>query len=137
MSNINDGKRYSLDKKEKQNGDKKAPGNENKFPHDKRIDPINGRYNDLVDPDAIPGVNTPGIRGVGYTGGTLVSGIDRIAINNAGVNEIGFNPSGLALPAFNPPVPNRAWTAMRAGVDIDELSEEEKRELYYGHDPII
>ncbi len=48
----------------------------------------------------------------------------------------GINNPEIALPAFNPPVPNRAWTAMRAGVDIDELSEEEKRELYYGKDNI-
>lgn len=138
MSNINDEKRYSFDKKEKQNGDKKAPGRENNYPHDKRIDPISGRYNHLVDRNAIPGVNTPSVNGVGINSkNTLVSGIDSVAINNAGVNDIGINPSGLALPAFNPPVPNRAWTAMRAGVDIDELSEEEKRELYYGHDPII
>jgi len=49
----------------------------------------------------------------------------------------GINTPGIELPAFNPPVPNRAWTAMRMGVDIDELSEEEKRELYYGKDPIV
>ena len=48
----------------------------------------------------------------------------------------GINTPGIELPAFNPPVPNRAWTAMRAGLDIDQLTEEEKRELYYGHDPI-
>ena len=46
----------------------------------------------------------------------------------------GINTPEISPPAFNPPVPNRAWTAMRAGVDIDELSEEEKRELYYGRD---
>ena len=46
----------------------------------------------------------------------------------------GINSPEISLPAFNPPVPNRAWTAMRAGLDIDELSEEEKRELYYGKD---
>ncbi|MBR5449595.1 MAG: hypothetical protein IKV43_06355 [Clostridia bacterium] len=84
---------------------------------DKEVDPIDGRYSDLTMQDAVPGINTPGV--------TL-----------AGINEIGINPSGLALPAFNPPVPNRAWTAMRAGLDIDQLTEEEKRELYYGHDPI-
>ena len=84
---------------------------------DTEIDPIDGRYNDLTMQDAVPGINTPGV--------TL-----------AGINEIGMNPSGLALPAFNPPVPNRAWTAMRAGLDIDQLTEEEKRELYYGHDLI-
>lgn len=48
----------------------------------------------------------------------------------------GINSPEISLPAFNPPVPNKAWTAMRAGVDIDELSEEEKRELYYGKDNI-
>ena len=49
----------------------------------------------------------------------------------------GINSPEISLPAFNPPVPNRAWTAMRAGVDIDELSAEEKRELYYGKDSFI
>ena len=46
----------------------------------------------------------------------------------------GINTPGIELPAFNPPVPNRAWTAMRKGIDIDSLSEEEKRELYIGRD---
>lgn len=46
----------------------------------------------------------------------------------------GINTPGIELPAFNPPVPNRAWTAMRMGKDIDELTEEEKRDLYYGRD---
>ena len=45
-------------------------------------------------------------------------------------------PEIAPLP-FNPPVPNRAWTAMKQGKDIDELSEEEKRMLYYGRDVII
>ena len=49
----------------------------------------------------------------------------------------GINNPAIALPAFNPPVPNRAWTAMRAGKDIDELSEEEKRELYMGKDNFL
>lgn len=40
-------------------------------------------------------------------------------------------------PAFNPPVPNRAWTAMRAGKDIDELTEEERGMLYYGKDQVF
>ncbi len=52
-----------------------------------------------------------------------------------GKNSIpGINTPGIELPAFNPPVPNRAWTAMRNGVDIDELTPEEKRDLYYGKD---
>lgn len=46
----------------------------------------------------------------------------------------GINTPGIELPAYNPPVPNRAWTAMRAGKDLDELTEEEKRDLYYGKD---
>ncbi len=46
----------------------------------------------------------------------------------------GINTPGIELPAFNPPVPNRAWTAMTNGVDIDELTEEEKRNLYLGRD---
>lgn len=49
----------------------------------------------------------------------------------------GINTPGIALPAFNPPVPNRAWTAMRMGKDIDELSEEEKRELYFGRESLL
>lgn len=46
----------------------------------------------------------------------------------------GINTPGIDLPAFNPPVPNRAWTAMRRGLDIDELTEEERRDLYIGRD---
>ena len=49
----------------------------------------------------------------------------------------GINNPEISVPAYNPPVPNRAWTAMRAGKDIDELSEEEKRMLYYGRDGIL
>lgn len=49
----------------------------------------------------------------------------------------GINTPGIELPAFNPPVPNRAWTAMRQGKDISELTDEEKREMYYGRDSIF
>ena len=49
----------------------------------------------------------------------------------------GINTPGIELPAFNPPVPNRAWTAMRKGLDLDELSDEEKREMYYGRDDVL
>ena len=49
----------------------------------------------------------------------------------------GINTPGIELPAFNPAVPNRAWTAMRAGLDIEELSEEERRDLYIGPDNIF
>lgn len=48
----------------------------------------------------------------------------------------GINTPGIELPAFNPPVPNRAWTAMKNGLDIDQLSEQERRDLYYGRDGI-
>ena len=40
----------------------------------------------------------------------------------------GINTPGIELPAFNPPVPNRAWTARCK--DIASLSEDEKRDLY-------
>ena len=49
----------------------------------------------------------------------------------------GKNTPEVVPPAYNPPVPNRAWTAMRQGRDIDELSDEEKRMLYYGRDGIL
>lgn len=49
----------------------------------------------------------------------------------------GINTPGIELPAFNPPVPNRAWTAMRQGMDIEELTEEEKRDMYYGRDSFL
>ncbi len=49
----------------------------------------------------------------------------------------GINTPGVELPAYNPPVPNRAWTAMRKGMDIDEMSPEEKRDLYLGRDNIF
>lgn len=39
-----------------------------------------------------------------------------------------------AVPVTDPPTPNRAWTEMKLGRDIEELSEEEKAELYLGHD---
>ena len=49
----------------------------------------------------------------------------------------GINTPGIDLPAFNPPVPNRAWTAMRQGKDLDELTDEEKRDLDYGRDELF
>ena len=60
---------------------------------------------------SVPGVNTPEIR-----------------LPGAEMKQ------DVSVPAFNPPVPNRAWTAMRMGKDIDELTEEEKRDLYLGRD---
>ena len=51
-----------------------------------------------------------------------------------GENNTGINNPNVELPAFNPPVPNRAWTAMRAGLDIDELTEQEKADMYLGRD---
>ena len=49
----------------------------------------------------------------------------------------GINSPGIELPAFNPPVPNRAWTEMRSGADIDELTEQERRNLYLGRDQLL
>ena len=41
----------------------------------------------------------------------------------------GINTPGIELPAFNPPVPNRAWTAMRSDLQYDEYSEEKDFDL--------
>ena len=46
----------------------------------------------------------------------------------------GINTPGIEIPTQNPTVPTRAWTAMRSGVDIEELSPEEKADLYLGSD---
>ena len=46
----------------------------------------------------------------------------------------GINTPGIDLPTYNPTVPNRAWTALRQGMDIEQLTEEEKHDLYYGRD---
>ncbi len=51
-----------------------------------------------------------------------------------GKNDTGINNPNIELPAFNPPVPNRAWTALRGGTDIDALTEAEKADLYIGRD---
>lgn len=49
----------------------------------------------------------------------------------------GINTPGIEIPTVIPPVPNRAWTAMAAGRDIEELTEEERRELYIGQDNFL
>ena len=65
----------------------------------------------------------------------LKNDVDGRYANETSKNAVpGINTPGIDLPAFNPPVPNRAWTAMRMGKDIDELTEQEKRDLYYGRD---
>ena len=63
---------------------------------------------------SVPGVNTPEIR-----------------LPGAEMKQ------DVSIPAFNPPVPNRAWTAMKNGMDIEQLSEQEKRDLYVGRDRIF
>ena len=65
-----------------------------------------------------------------------VEGFDRLPLVNSTALP-GINTPEIAPPTFNPPVPNRAWTAMKNGKDIDELSDEEKRLLYYGKDGIL
>lgn len=37
----------------------------------------------------------------------------------------GINTPGIELPAFNPPVPNRAWTAMREELGKDTVNPAE------------
>ena len=61
---------------------------------------------------------------------------DNVSIPGNNVSIPGINTPGIELPAFNPPIPNRAWTAMRNGVDIDALTPEERRDLYLGRDNI-
>lgn len=51
-----------------------------------------------------------------------------------GKNGNWIGDPAVAIPAVDPPVPNRAWTEMKLGKDIDELSEEEKADLYLGRD---
>ena len=64
-------------------------------------------------------------------------GDDRFPIGGNTNSAPGINTPEIIPPDLNPTVPNRAWTAMKAGKDIDELSEEEKRMLYYGRDQIL
>ena len=56
---------------------------------------------------SVPGVNTPEMRFPGAE-----------------------DKQDVSIPAFNPPVPNRAWTEMRKHLSIETMSEAEKRELY-------
>ena len=63
-------------------------------------------------------------------------GDDRYPLITPNANPRMYIPETSPVP-MDPPVPNRAWTAMKNGKDIDELSEEEKRMLYYGKDPIL
>ena len=63
-------------------------------------------------------------------------GDDRYPLVSPGAHPHMYTPETSPVPT-DPPVPNRAWTAMKMGKDIDELSEEEKRMLYYGKDPIL
>ena len=48
-----------------------------------------------------------------------------------GRSSSGINLPDVELPAFNPPVPNRAWTAMKAGMDIDDLSRDDIEEMRF------
>lgn len=67
----------------------------------------------------------------GYNGS--VPGVNTPEMRLPGAEKRG----DVSVPAFNPPVPNRAWTAMKRGMDITELSEEEKRDLYVGRDRLF
>ena len=42
----------------------------------------------------------------------------------------------IELPAFNPPVPNRAWTEMRGGTPESE-AEKDKKGLYDGNENLL
>ena len=43
----------------------------------------------------------------------------------SGKGTPGINTQGIELPAFNPPVPNRAWTAMRKELGKDTVNPSE------------
>ena len=45
---------------------------------------------------------------------------------SSGESVPGINTPGIELPAFNPPVPNRAWTAMREELGHDLVNPEDK-----------
>ena len=60
----------------------------------------------------------------GYNGS--VPGVNTPEINLPGAES----KQDVSIPAFNPPVPNRAWTEMRRNLEIKMMSEEEKRDLY-------
>ncbi len=46
----------------------------------------------------------------------------------------GINTPGIELPAYNPPVPNRAWTAMKKEIEDGGLTEKERRDIIYGEE---
>ena len=46
-------------------------------------------------------------------------------------------PPSIQDPIIDPPVPNRAWTEMRLGKDLDALTEAEKRDRYLGRDSVF
>lgn len=45
---------------------------------------------------------------------------------SSGNSTPGINNPEIELPAFNPPVPNRAWTAMREELGNDIVNPEDK-----------
>ena len=44
----------------------------------------------------------------------------------SGKSTPGINTPDIELPAFNPPVPNRAWTAMREELGRDNVNPEDR-----------
>jgi len=47
------------------------------------------------------------------------------------VGEPALNPEDDPL---DPPVPNRAWTEMKNGVDMDDISDVDKQDMFDGYD---
>ena len=45
---------------------------------------------------------------------------------SSGASTPGINNPEIELPAFNPPVPNRAWTAMREELGKDNINPSEE-----------
>ncbi len=48
-----------------------------------------------------------------------------------GINTPEISPEIPPLP-YNPPVPNRAWTAMKDKLETRDIIDEEKKMIYYG-----
>ena len=51
--------------------------------------------------------------GENYFHGKSIASVDAVP---------GINTPGIELPAFNPPVPNRAWTSMREELSRDNIN---------------
>ena len=68
----------------------------------------------------------------------IMNGGDQPKSRDTGLKDAipGINTPGIALPAFNPPVPNRAWTAMKKELEGDGLTEKERRDMIWDEEDV-